>query len=96
MPLSLSVRHQPAHRLSPFEERRSRYGRDEFPLHPNFLRAAALDASTSSPVFSKQRHQTVRLSVIDITSPTSLTTMSTCSGNDIPMTPLTPDDDEQL
>ena len=93
--LSISARHQPGHRISPFEKRRSRYGRDEIALHPNFLRVATLDVSTGIPVPSKQRHQTVRLSVIDITSPTSsFTTMSTCSGNDTPMTLLTSDDDE--
>ena len=41
--------------------------------NPNFLRTAALDASSPTP--SKQKHQTVRLSdfdiVIDIASPTS-------------------------
>ncbi|KAF8270112.1 hypothetical protein EI94DRAFT_1723475 [Lactarius quietus] len=60
-------------RLSPpasaSEKRRSRYGRDEFALDPDFLRNA------SSPTPTKQKHQTVRLSafdiVIDITAPTS-------------------------
>jgi hypothetical protein len=132
-------------RLSPSEKRRSRYGRDEFALDPNFLRAAAVDTTSPSPTKpspTKQKHQTVRLSaydiVIDISSPTSpvhdasplaessgsamttpprptrprdqqpkspprqrtrsptpsLTSMSACSSNDIPTTPLTSDDDE--
>ena len=124
-------------RLSPSEKRRSRYGRDEFALDPNFLHAATLDASSPAP--SKQRHQTVRLSafeiVIDISSPTSpisdapplsstittpprhsntrdqrskspprprtrsptpsLSSMSACSSNEIPTTPLTSDDDDE-
>jgi hypothetical protein len=42
---------------------------DEFAHDPNFLRAAALDATSSAP--TKQKHQTVRLSSFDITSPTS-------------------------
>ncbi|KAN0134205.1 hypothetical protein V8E53_007977 [Lactarius tabidus] len=125
-------------RLSPSEKRRSRYGRDEFALDPNFLRATTLDATSPAP--TKQKHQTVRLSaydiVIDISSPTSpvsnaspldsssttttpprptrardqrpksptrprtrsptpsLTSMSACSSNDVPTTPLTSDDDE--
>ena len=129
-------------RLSLSEKRRSRYGRDEFALDPNFLRATAPEASSPAPNKQKQeqKHQTVRLSafdiVIDITSPTSpvsdvpplststmtttsarpgrtreqrpktaprartrsptpsLTSMSACSSNDMPTTPLTSDDDE--
>ena len=51
-------------RQSPTEKRRSRYGRDEFDLDPNFLCASALD--TSSPAPGKQKHQTFRLSVLEI------------------------------
>ena len=60
-------------RQSPTDKRRSRYGRDEFDLDPNSLRASALD--TSSPAPGKQKHQTFRLSVletdVDIASPTT-------------------------
>ena len=35
--LSLPARHQPAHRLSTLEKRRSRHGRDEFGTRPTFL-----------------------------------------------------------
>lgn len=54
-------------------ERCSRYGRDEFDLDPNFLRASALNTSSHAP--GKQKHQTFRLSVletdVDIASPTT-------------------------
>jgi hypothetical protein len=120
------------------EKRRSRYGRDEFAVDHDFLRAAARDAP--SPATTKQKHQSVCLSaydiIIDITSPPSpisesppptesnssstittpprpirprdlrhmspprsrsptpsLTSMSACSSNDIPTTPLTSDDE---
>ena len=72
MPLSqqhcLPSRHQPAHLAYPSESRRSRYGRNHFALDPHFLCATALDASSPAP--GRQKHQAVRLSAFDITSPT--------------------------
>ena len=68
-PTCFPLRHQPAHFAYPSENRRSRYDRDQFALDPHSLRAAALGAS--SPVPSKQKHQAVPLSAIDIISPTS-------------------------